>query len=123
MWVSYKSYLACKKLGWNSRAAARAGLLHDLFLYDWHERAVGKNFNFHGFTHPLTAYKNAKEHFKLTPREKDIILKHMWPLTVVPARFRESYVIMHFDRMCCLGEIKNRIAERFSKTFLVPKES
>lgn len=34
--VSYRSYCACRRLGLNYRSAARAGLLHDLFLYDWH---------------------------------------------------------------------------------------
>ena len=33
--VSYLSYLYCRDHGWQARAAARAGLLHDLFLYDW----------------------------------------------------------------------------------------
>ena len=32
--VSYLSYLFCKKHGLDARAAARGGLLHDLFLYD-----------------------------------------------------------------------------------------
>lgn len=32
--VSYVSYLVCKKMGWNAKSAARAGLLHDLFYYD-----------------------------------------------------------------------------------------
>ena len=34
--VSYYNYLICKKLGWDVKAAAKGGLLHDLFLYDWH---------------------------------------------------------------------------------------
>ena len=37
--VSYLSYLYCRDHGWQARAAARAGLLHDLFLYDWHFHA------------------------------------------------------------------------------------
>jgi uncharacterized protein len=36
MSVSYNSYLICRRLGLNYQAAARGGLLHDLFLYDWH---------------------------------------------------------------------------------------
>ena len=30
--VSYYNYLVCRKLGLNSKSAARAGMLHDLFL-------------------------------------------------------------------------------------------
>lgn len=33
--VSYYSYLLAKKWGGNAKATARAGLLHDLFYYDW----------------------------------------------------------------------------------------
>ena len=33
--VSYYSFLICHKFGWDYRSAARAGLLHDLFFYDW----------------------------------------------------------------------------------------
>ena len=33
--VSYVSYRIAKTLGWNAKAVARAGLLHDLFYYDW----------------------------------------------------------------------------------------
>ena len=33
--VSYYSYRIAKVIGCDCRAAARAGLLHDLFWYDW----------------------------------------------------------------------------------------
>ena len=33
--VSYYSFLICYKMGWDYRSAARAGLLHDLYFYDW----------------------------------------------------------------------------------------
>ncbi len=33
--------------------------LHDLFLYDWHEK--DKLHRWHGYRHPLTASKNARE--------------------------------------------------------------
>ena len=32
--VSYMSYCICKRLGWDHKEVARAGLLHDFFLYD-----------------------------------------------------------------------------------------
>ena len=35
--VSYYNYLVCKKLHLDEKAGAKAGLLHDLFLYDWHK--------------------------------------------------------------------------------------
>ena len=33
--VAYNNYKICKKLGLDARSAARGGMLHDLFLYDW----------------------------------------------------------------------------------------
>jgi uncharacterized protein len=33
--VSYDSYRIAKRFKLNARATARAGLLHDLFYYDW----------------------------------------------------------------------------------------
>ena len=103
VWVSYKSYLTCKKFKWDSRTVARAALLHDLFLYDWHDKAIPW-VEIHGFTHPRKAYENARKEFALTHREKDLILKHMWPLTVVPPCYKETYVLMHFDRISSLHD-------------------
>ncbi len=57
----------------------RGALLHDYFLYDWHD---GKRERcIHGFTHPMKAYRNAKSELKLNRIERDIIVKHMFPLT------------------------------------------
>ena len=102
--VSYLSYLYCKDHGWNARSAARAGLLHDLFLYDWHFHARETGNRFHGLTHPRKALENAERAFQLTEREKNIILRHMWPLTVTPPRYREAYVVVMFDKYCSVME-------------------
>ena len=50
--VSYYNYLVCKKLHLDEKAGAKAGLLHDLFLYDWHKYSPGKGERLHGFEHP-----------------------------------------------------------------------
>lgn len=106
--VSYLSYLYCRDHGMDTRAVARAGLLHDLFLYDWHfyHRQPGERL--HGFEHPGKALANAKARFHLTEKEEDIILRHMWPLTITPPRFRESYVVVMFDKYCSLMETFHR---------------
>lgn len=111
--VSYYNYLVCKKLGLNAKAAARAGMLHDLFLYDWRENPRKRGTLPHGFSHPRKALNNAKEHFELNKREEDIILKHMWPLTVKLPKYAESYVIAAVDKYTAMLEFsvhcKNRI--------------
>jgi len=103
LFVSYVSFLICKFLGLNYYAAARGGLLHDLFLYDWHDGHRDRRF--HGFTHPKTALMNATMHFNLSHMEQDIIKKHMWPLTLVFPRYRESYVVSLADKICCILEV------------------
>ena len=82
--VSYYNYLICKKLGWDTYAAAKGGLLHDLFLYDWHGHVPEEGERKHGFEHPTKALKNAGSNFNITRKEGDIIAKHMFPLTVTP---------------------------------------
>ena len=71
--VAYFScYLAEKMhLKVRTREMIRGALLHDYFLYDWHEKS--KDHRLHGFTHPARALKNAEQIFDLTPVEKDII--------------------------------------------------
>lgn len=110
--VSYMSYCICRKYGWNYAAAARAGLLHDLFLYDWH---TAKN-HIHGFTHPRVAMNNAKKHFDLTDQELNIILRHMWPLTPIPPKSREGMVIVYADKFCGIHEVYGRIRNAFRRT-------
>ena len=86
----------------NTHALLRGALLHDYFLYDWHEKNAGHRF--HGFTHPATALKNAQEDFMLTPVEKDNIARHMFPLCPIPPRCREAWLVCAADKYCALLE-------------------
>jgi uncharacterized protein len=103
LYVSYSSYLICKRLGLDYRCAARGGLLHDLFLYDWHIKRKHKRW--HGFRHPYIALQNANKYFQLNDLEKDIIKKHMWPLTIILPRYKEAYVVAFVDKYCASREI------------------
>lgn len=102
IYVSYTSYLVCKYLNLDYNSSARGALLHDFFLYDWHIKRRDKGL--HGFTHPYTALKNASQIFKLNDIEKDIIVKHMWPLTLKLPKYRESFVVMAVDKYCASME-------------------
>ena len=101
--VAFLSFSICKKLHLDYRAAARAGFLHDLFLYDWHIKG-GDNKRLHGLRHPYIALKNSLVLFNLSKKEQDIIKKHMWPLTVIPPRYLESYVVSFVDKYCAIAE-------------------
>ena len=101
--VSYTSYKLCKKLRLDHKSAARAGLLHDYFLYDWHKFVSFSRF--HAFTHPKVSLKNAEKDFELNDRERDIIKKHMWPMTPSFPKYPESYVVTMVDKYYSTLEI------------------
>lgn len=80
----------------------RGALLHDYFLYDWHD---GKRERcIHGFTHPMKAYRNAKSELKLNRIERDIIIKHIFPLTLLPPMYLESWIVTYSDKYVSLAE-------------------
>ena len=54
----------------------------------------------HRMRHPKIALEKACECFELSDKEKDIILRHMWPITPAPPRYRESYVVDLMDKYC-----------------------
>ena len=82
----------------------RGALLHDYFLYDWHDKNRENYQMLHGFYHPGIALRNASKEYDLTLREKDIIKKHMWPLTIVLPRCREAWIVTTADKYCSILE-------------------
>lgn len=80
----------------------RGALLHDYFLYDWHD--PDPSHRLHGFRHPFFALARAEEDFDLTPRERNIIVRHMFPLVPVPPTCREAWVVCLADKWCALRE-------------------
>ena len=99
MQVAYYTYIACKKLKLNYVSATRAAMLHDLFLYDWRKKYRTIELpGLHAFVHPQIALKNASNLFELDEIEKDVILKHMWPVTFALPKYRESYIVTIMDK-------------------------
>lgn len=92
-------HIPCSK-----RELIRGALLHDYFLYDWHIPDEENPHKLHGFYHPGKALRNALKEYKLTEREKDIIKRHMWPLTIMPPRCREAWIVTTADKWCSLLE-------------------
>ncbi|URL61534.1 hydrolase [uncultured bacterium] len=102
IYVSYVSYLIAKKHHLDARAAARGGLLHDLFYYNW--RTTKFSLGTHAFIHPRVALRNAERITKLSPKEKDIILKHMWGFTLARPKYKESYIVSFVDDYAAIRE-------------------
>lgn len=83
------------------RSLIRGALLHDYFLYDWRD----KSHPLHAFSHANTALENAERDFELSDIERDIIARHMFPLTPIPPRYRESTLVSLADKICATLEV------------------
>ena len=75
-----------------------------MFLYDWRHSKKKLNLEgLHAFVHPKIALKNASKLFLLNDKEKDIIVKHMWPVTFFSLpKYKESYIITLTDKLSAL---------------------
>ncbi len=106
--VAYYSYKLSRRLRLTGdrRALIRGALLHDYFLYDWHQ--YNNEYGLHGFSHPATALRNARRDTNVSPLEADIISRHMFPLTLTPPKSREGWVICLVDKICSVYETFNR---------------
>lgn len=107
--VSYYSFLISKFLHCDYRSAARAGILHDLYLYDRHIDKTSEN---HIFRHPREALKNAEELTDLNAIEKDAIINHMFPLSKGVPRYKESYVVSVADKYSAVLELGERLGKK-----------
>lgn len=105
--AAYYCYIICKKYNLDYKSATRAAMLHDLFLYDWREKSDRKGF--HAFTHGKSACENASKIFNLNDKEKDIIIKHMWPVTIELPKCKEGFILTFVDKYCALAEMMENI--------------
>lgn len=103
--VAWISYLINEKLHLNAdeKELIEAAMLHDLYLYDWHDDDPShKN---HGFTHSEIACTNAEKHFGISEKEQEAIRSHMWPLNITKIpKSKEALIICLADKYCALIE-------------------
>lgn len=103
--VAYVSfYLSCRlPVRMDQKSLITGALLHDYYLYDWHVKDGRKGL--HGLRHPRCALENAQRDFALNSKERDIILHHMWPLTLrLMPRSREAALVSAADKLCSVVE-------------------
>ena len=84
------------------RSMVRGALLHDFFMYDWHD--PGNLRLLHGFTHAKEALCNAQKQFELNEIECDVIKKHMFPLNIALPRYRETVLVSAADKISAVME-------------------
>ena len=82
----------------------KAAMLHDFYLYDWHDEDNGEH-HWHGYIHAATATRNAKKYLDIGKREQQIIYSHMWPLNIsrIP-KSREAWIVCLADKYISLKE-------------------
>lgn len=114
LFVSYNTYLICKRFNLDFISAARAALLHDMFLYDWRKRENGRKGH-HAFTHGKRAYDIASTFLELNDKEKDIIIKHMWPVTLAIPKYRETFIVTYVDKYFAIAEAFIKIENKLEK--------
>lgn len=115
LFVAYNSYRVARFLRLDAHAAARGGLLHDLYLYDSKDKSAHPGNQC--FDHPRFAARNAAKLTTLSPKERNIILSHMWPLGGALPRSLEAWLVDLVDTICAGLEISriyrpSRLRER-----------
>lgn len=98
LWYAYN-----KKLDIDYYSLIRGAFLHDLFLYDWRKEKSRKWA--HLFKHPKIAYENASKYFELNEIEKDIILHHMFPITLIHPKTKEGLIVSKIDKRVTIQEV------------------
>lgn len=106
MRVSYYSYKIAKKFKLDFESTARAGLMHD-FFYNEHGGITKEGIK-STFTHNKVAVKNSEKYFGLNYKEKDIIEKHMFPVTPYAPKYMESYIVSLVDKGIGLLEFNRK---------------
>ena len=92
------------KIRVSHRDLIRGALLHDYFLYDWHIADPTGQRKLHGFAHPGVALSNAEKEYELSDKQRNIISRHMWPLTLKPPTCREAWLVTMADKYVSLKE-------------------
>ena len=98
--VAYITYVVTKNLKLNYKEATFAALIHDFF----NDEVKDENGYKRLVDHPKHALKNAMRYFKLTDLQKDIIAKHMFPVTLTPPKYKESILVSLIDKYSSINE-------------------
>ena len=100
--LSFAEHLGRAGISIDRASLLRGALLHDYFLYDWHDPRPEPSTA--RISTSVFALARAEEDFELTPRERNIIVRHMFPLVPVPPTCREAWIVCLADKWCALRE-------------------
>lgn len=109
-WISFKIAKAVEKhKKVNVKNVVIGALLHDFYTTPWREYESASFFKKHGFVHGKIALCNAYKYFPdyMNARIDNTIKRHMFPLTLVPPRYIEGWIITLADKYVSLEILKN----------------
>ncbi len=101
--VSYRAYKKAKKRGLRYKEVARAGLLHDCMYVNNQKLDIFTRIGVL-FTHPKKSLENAKNKYKLSELEENIIITHMFPLGHRIPKYKESWLVDFTDDVVSIKE-------------------
>lgn len=103
--VAYRvaKYLS-RSINVNIQNVVVGALLHDFYLKPWRENKHPELFRKHGFTHGKVAAINSNQFFPdlVNKRVMDSIQKHMFPLTLLPPKYIEGWIVTMADKYVSL---------------------
>ena len=102
--VAYYSYKIARFLKLDYESVARGGLLHDFF----YEKNENKSISTRMKTlieHPNYALDKATSKFDLNDKEKNIIVSHMFPVSLHLPLYLESWIVDLVDDAVAISEL------------------
>ena len=99
----------------DERSFVRAALLHDYYLYDWHDKPNRKKQ--HARRHAVYAADNAERDFGITPYERKLILNHMWPVNPHKLPYgKAGWIIVLADKIATFQELFSKVSSEDNYT-------
>lgn len=90
----------------NEEDVMRACLLHDIGMTD---DKVSHSISFRkAYLHPVRSEQIAKDEFHANAVQCNAIRRHMWPICVIPPRYKEGWIVIAADKLCSLREVFRR---------------
>ncbi len=136
--VSFRSFVTAKSFNVDVYNTAIAGLLHDFYPWSWIwteeleeldegmylfeiRRKKKGLFDLHGFTHAKAASINYVKFFPELENKviTNSIKRHMFPLNIIPPRYKEGNIITMIDKLNSFNELPSPrvIPSKLKKTF------
>ena len=100
--VAYLSYKFSKLFGGDKTSVIKAGVLHDFFLEEYDNNIIKEAKML--VDHPSIAKQNAINYFGVNKKEENIIESHMFPMSNVMPKYRESWIVSISDKIIAVSE-------------------